>query len=53
MNYVGKTSTYTEENFIIKCSSGRKLNLVNFLPPYLREDNNGNESEFAKFTKFF
>lgn len=53
MNYFGKTATFTEENFIIRCSKGRKLNLVNYLPPILREDNIGNESEFSKFTRFF
>lgn len=53
MNYVGETATFREENFIIRCSNTRKLNMTNYLPQYLREDNQGNESEFFKFTKFF
>ena len=52
-NFVNQTTTFKENNFIVACSENKKTNLVRFLPQYLRDDFNGNPSEFYQFTKVF
>lgn len=52
-NFVNMTSKFRENNFIIGCENGKKINLTNFLPQYLRENFDGSESEFFQFIEVF
>ena len=53
MNYVGQTTIFTEQNFVIACDTNRSINLTNYLPQYLRDNYDGSPSEFYQFTQFF
>jgi len=53
MNYVGQSTIFTEQNFIIACDTNRTINLTNYLPQYLRDNYDGSSSEFFQFTQFF
>jgi len=52
-NLINRTTTLRVDNYIIKCSDGRELNLTNYLPLNDQYDYYGNDSEFKQFTKFF
>ncbi len=52
-NYVNQTSTIRENNFIIGCEKGRKVNLTNFLPINYRDKFDGSSSELYQFVELF
>lgn len=51
-NFIGQSNSLLVNNYVIKCSTNRKLNLTNYLPEYLRYDT-GSQLEFFEFTEFF
>lgn len=52
-NYAGATNSLTVSNYVIRCVEGRKANLVNYLPEYLRYSAVGTNPEIYDFLKFF
>lgn len=48
-NNIGTSSSYRFNNYVLTCSSGRQTNLTRYLPEFLREDNEGNNSETFDF----
>jgi hypothetical protein len=48
-NFIGVESSYRFNNYVITCTTGRQINLTKYLPEFLREDNEGYESETFKF----
>jgi len=51
-NYIGVKNTLTTSNYVIKCDSGRKIKLTNYLPEFLKSGV-GNQLEYFKFVEFF
>lgn len=52
-NRIGVYTEYRYNNYAITCSTGRQINLTNYLPEYLQEDNYGNTSETKEFLGVF
>jgi hypothetical protein len=52
-NFSGVTASYTVSNYVIRCAEGRKTNLVNYLPEYLRYSSVGASPEIFEYLSFF
>ena len=52
-NLIGVSAEYRFNNYVITCPSIREVNLTRYLPDYLQEDIDGNDSETKKFLGVF
>jgi len=52
-NLIGVSAEYRFNNYVITCPSIRAVNLTRYLPDYLQEDIDGNDSETKKFLGVF